>query len=260
MAFYNENHIAHFDGEKQKIQQLYEDLLLSYGSLALSNKFARELVTQGFLRRVSVLRRCVDNVFRIIPPDYVGLPSKDELRDCEINLHAFYLSVFGCFENLALVWVHERSIRRKNGNPLAPMQIGFGEKYAEVRASLSPDFLQYLTSKTMTEWFAYLENYRHALAHRIPLYIPPDAIPPEKVERWNELERASGEAVRRLDLDEHDRLQSEQKTLGFFHPSIRHSYEEKSSGILFHPQLLIDFKTVEEFANRMLKEFKQPLP
>jgi hypothetical protein len=259
MAIFSKNQLGHLKNERQQVQKRYEDLVLSYGLLPLTNKFAFEYTRQGVLRRMNVLARCVHNVFEAIPPDREGLPSKEELRDCEINLHAFYVNVFGCFDNLALAWVHERNIRRPNGNALPSMQIGFNEKCQVVRASLSPVFMRFLTSRTMTAWFGYLENFRHALAHRIPLYIPPAGVSASQAERYRQLEDASQEARRRWDFDEYDRLQEEQNALGIFQPIITHSYEEKSDGIFFHFQLLVDFKTVEDFANRMLKEFMRPL-
>lgn len=54
-------------------------------------------------------------------------------------------------------------------------------------------------------------NFRHALAHRIPLYIPPDTIRPGDEAAYKEIETKMVEASIRGDLAEHGRLAEEQK-------------------------------------------------
>jgi hypothetical protein len=48
------------------------------------------------------------------------------------------------------------------------------------------DFRAYLD--TLEAWFAYLADYRHALAHRIPVYILPGNVCPKDVDAYNDLE------------------------------------------------------------------------
>jgi hypothetical protein len=48
----------------------------------------------------------------------------------------------------------------------------------------------------------------------------------------------------------------EQMKLAKFAPWMQHSYEEGSKRIVFHPQMLRDFGTVEEVALKMLDELK----
>jgi hypothetical protein len=49
-------------------------------------------------------------------------------------------------------------------------------------------------------------------------------------------------------------LKVEQDALGTFVPAMRHSFEEESGAVSFHPQLLTDFLTIEGLAQKMLKE------
>src|SRR3546814_11603884 len=58
-----------------------------------------------------------------------------------------------------------------SGQPLNRNDIGLRPKSKKVRASLPQELQDYLSGHD--EWFRYLENYRDALAHRVPLYIPP---------------------------------------------------------------------------------------
>ena len=73
-----------------------------------------------------------------------------------------------------------------------------------VRSSLSTEFQQYL--KGADDWFDYLGNFRHALAHRIPLYIPPYTISPDKEAAYQRLEAAMWQALKENDFAEHERF------------------------------------------------------
>src|SRR5205085_2909290 len=88
----------------------------------------------------------------------------------------------------------------RNGKHLSPMAIGLLPKYVLVRASLPQHFREYLAS--FDEWFGYLENYRHALAHRVPLYIPPRSLNPTAQANFAQLEN---EMVHAMVEGRHDR-------------------------------------------------------
>ena len=62
----------------------------------------------------------------------------------------------------------EQNITKSDGAPLPPEWVGLRAKNTDVRDSLGQEFRQFLEG--MSDWFKYLEDYRHALAHRIPLY------------------------------------------------------------------------------------------
>jgi len=62
------------------------------------------------------------------------------------------------------------------------------------------------------------------------------------------------EAVNQQDFVEHDRLSAEQKALVEFRPYMTHSFEEKADIVVFHPQLIADFNTIEELGREMLEE------
>ncbi len=79
-------------------------------------------------------------------------------------------------------------------------------------------------------------------------------IPDDKMADYEELEDRMKEATKQNDFEEHDRLDQEQKSLVTFIPQMTHSFEESAKLVVFHPQMLADFNTVEELGRKMLEE------
>ena len=148
----------------------------------------------------------------------------------------------------------EKGVTKPDGTPLAIGTIGLGPKSERVRKTFSAEFQEYLKSRN--DWFEFIGGFRHALAHRISLYIPPYVISPEQEAKYREYETSMVSAMRRNDFREYDRLSIEQMKLAKFRPWMQHSYEEKVAPIVFHPQLIADFKTIDEFGWKMLGELK----
>ena len=124
------------------------------------------------------------NVYKIIPPKTVRVPSRDKLFDAQINIQACIANVYGCIDNLAWVWVYEKDLDKK----IQRNRVGLRNSNAQVRASLRPAFRTYLEARD--DWMEYLVDFRDALAHRIPLYIPPGVIP--RSPGWLSLSGRSG--------------------------------------------------------------------
>jgi hypothetical protein len=97
-----------------------------------------------------------------------------------------------------------------------------------------------------------MEDYRHALAHRIPLYIPPFVVHPRRLELYNDFENLKNEALRLKDFSRYDKLDSQQEKLGNFNPAMMHSYVEGARPVVFHFQVLADWNTVAEIAEMFL--------
>lgn len=212
---------------------------------------AREFARHGLARRLCVLVRCILNVFGVIPPEFDGLPTTDELQDAEIQLQAFLINVFGCLDNLAWIWVKERDVKNpKNGKALGTGAVGLRPKNEVVMDSLDADLRAYLES--MEDWFQYLENYRHALAHQIPLYIPPFGPRPGCEDRYLELETEITERTLRGDLAELDSLRRERSEQTVFRPYIMGSFTDGTQPMPFHWQIICDFKTIEAISAKML--------
>jgi hypothetical protein len=230
----------------------YERLMDEYLSLRLTNEAAYEYVRHGFVRRLGTLKRCIENVYSIYPLERSDKPTRDECLDLGIHLQSFIFNVFGSIDNLAWIWVKEKQVHDNRGRPLRDRHVGLRSTCADVRNTFSTEFQQYLISRD--GWFGYLDNYRHALAHRIPLYVAPYTLNPFKLDEHNELERRKHEARKQRDFDLSLRLDAEQEALGTFTPWMMHSFSEGATPMAFHPQMLADWNTLVEMANKVLQE------
>ena len=92
------------------IKHRADHLVLSYSGHRFKNQEAREFAQHGFLRRIGTLRRCIENIFKIIRPNARKIPDRATLYDAQINVQSFIANVYGSVDNLAWVWVHERGL------------------------------------------------------------------------------------------------------------------------------------------------------
>lgn len=195
-------------------------------------------------------------MFRVLPPerDREDVATRDDVVDATIAIHAFVTNVVGCIDNLAWVWVCEKPVRAKDGNELEPRAVGLWKNHNQVRDSLSSGFREYLEIRE--EWFEHIRDFRDTLSHRIPLYIPPYGVRTERQKEHERLEHEANDALKRLDFEGYDRALAEQQKLGDFLPYFTHSFHERASQVFFHPQLLSDYATIEEFGGKMLAELE----
>ncbi len=208
------------------------------------------------------MKRCIENIYTICPPEKSDKLFKDDDRlDLSINLQSFMFNVFGCLDNLAWIWVNEKQLKNKRDHLLKGSAVGLmeNEKNRTVRESLSQGFQNYLNG--MTQWYdEYLKEYRHALAHRIPLYIPPVCLNPEEFKQYESLEKKKFEARRQSKFQLLSQLDKEQDRLGKFVPLMKHSYGENSRPVVFHAQILADWNTIVDIAEKFLDEFSSTKP
>src|SRR5271154_4124473 len=191
--FYSQQQVEQLTNELATIAQKYQGLLFSIHDRQYQTARSREFAMHGFMRRLGTLRRCIERVFHILPPGSDDIPSVAAREDATVAIQAFVFNVFGCLDNLASIWVEEKAVRKADGTRLSQGSIGFGVKYTRVRQSFSDQFRAYLASRE--DWFSYLDDFRHALAHRIPLYIPPHAVSPDNQAAYQALEQQIAAAV-----------------------------------------------------------------
>jgi hypothetical protein len=224
----------------------YVVLAEAYISFQFKSDRAREYATHGYLRRLGMMKHCTTRVFQLLPPELDDPPDDDVLLDATAYIQAFVMNVFGALDNLAWIWVSERALK------VVKTGIGLGPKSKVVRTSFSPEMQGYLSG--LEPWFEHIVDFRDALAHRIPLFIPPHRIPPENEAAYMALE-ARKWATR--DLDEYGRLKIEQLKLVVFQPVMKHTLHDDKPPVVFHFQLLQDFATVEEIGEKVLLELKR---
>lgn len=163
---------------------------------------------------------------------------------------------------MAWIWAKEKQLKDKKGRPLSGLNVGLmsPEKNKTIRKSFSQDFQDYLDDLRKVsvgdndKWYDVLKDFRHALAHRIPLYVPPYGVTPANTEKFNSLEFQMHDALNKGDSKKWHQLNQEQEKLGFFLPVMRHSLTESSKGIVFHAQVIADWNTIVEISEKFLKE------
>lgn len=254
--FFDTSKLDQLNEEYSKIREKYELLLLKYIKLDLKNKTASEYCMHGFLRRLETLKKCIENVYAICPPEKIDKLFKDDLLDLTINLQSFIFNVFGCLDNLAWIWVNEKQLKNEKGILLSGSAVGFmsKKKNKTIIESFSQKFQNYLNE--MSQWYKeYLKEYRHALAHRIPLYIPPFSLNQEEFKQYEKLEKQKLMARSQNNFQLLSHIIEEQDRLGKFVPLMKHSFEENSHLVVFHAQILADWNTIVDIAEKFLDEF-----
>ena len=218
------------------------------------NEKAQEYARHGFGRRIKIVSRCIERIFDLIPPTQDIPPEEENRTDTVIHVHTLMTNLYGCIDNLAWVWCYEKNIVDRRGNPIRRNDVGLRVSNREVRNSFSDEFQTYLA--TMDRWFEYLVNFRDALSHRIPMYIPPFSIDPRHEEKYNDLESQKLPAILEGNFKRLDALEQQLMQLAHFRPVLVHSFSEDGRQVPFHSQTIADFLTVEEIAKKMLEEFE----
>ena len=74
------------------------------------------------------------------------------------------------------------------------------------------------------------------------------------VDSYNAITMKMTDALNQLNPFEYDRLSLEQNKLLIFQPMIAHSTVETRAPYVFHPQMIMDFLTVEALGEKILHE------
>lgn len=231
-----------------------EDLSLKLLTTHLQKERAREFLVHGLSRRINMLRHCLDSAFQAVPPAQLE-PSRKDMMDAAAFIQTFIVNVYGSLDNLAHIWCHEVDVRDAKGAFINPKFVGLGPRNELVRQSLPDKVQSYLTK--CNGWFEYLENYRHALAHRIPLYIPPCRLDRTAQREYEELDKQRVAASQERNWNLANELLDKMDKVGVFEPYIMHSFGERAKPVVFHSQLISDFATVVEVGERILMAIEQ---
>ena len=248
---YSEEQLEKMYTDYEELRSRKTALMEGYILRQYRDGHAQEYARHGFCRRIQIMAHCIEGVFEKLPPNRDDVPSDDAVRDATVYLQAFVFNAFGSMDNLAHIWVSEKDVKRGNGKALSRMEIGLGKKYRWVMESLPAEFGKHLADTEA--WLEYLADFRHALSHRIPLYIPPSLVTDDKVEEYRRMDAEIHDAIRRREFAEVEELEEAQHKLISFLPVTTHSFEEQANFVYFHCQMLTDFNMVEEVAARMLR-------
>ncbi len=219
----------------------------------LHNLRAKEYFQHGVLRRLFLINKCIENMFRIFPANREEKLSEEEHYDVEINLHCFLINIFGIIENIALSMAFENGIfakaasEKSNNIKISLLEISlFKDKF---RSMVSPKLKAYLDNSKISDWYKqYAKNYRDALAHRIP----PCGLNKEERAEFISLQKK----IATLNPDEYSMTINKMHELGKAIPFYVHSFSEEAKKIYLHPQIIADFRTVEELLYVIINNFK----
>lgn len=244
--FWTEDQITQLEQETYQFKAHYTDLMMEIwkASEILKRGQAKEFLWHGIARRLGIIQRCLENIFRIFPIRQEKALKKDALWDVTINLHTFLINIFGVFDNMAWTIVHEKNIKIKRN------KVGLFKK--EMKNSYDLEFREYLDSDRISNWYKkYFINYRHAISHQIPLYIPPKHIHEEQNDQERTILKKMFEASVNKCFEEHDILKRELDEIGepcflFIHALSENKY------VVLHPQVIADFKTLKEILEKYL--------
>ncbi|MBN8966468.1 MAG: hypothetical protein J0H89_14100, partial [Rhizobiales bacterium] len=159
--YFSEKSIEDMRERFHSLPQRLDKLVAMYSNRQYRNDEARQFAIYGFIRRAQILRHTIEEVFDKLPPDCGSMPEIESRTAALVNLHAFTMSAFGAIDNLAWIWVKEKSIRYPDGTTIRMHHIGLGPKNTYIRGTFSAEFQQHLRS--LKKWFKNLEGRRHPL-------------------------------------------------------------------------------------------------
>lgn len=215
---------------------------------------ARKFLAHGVGRRLSILKRSCEAIFEIFPPERDSVLNRGEVTEVQIYLHAFVMNLFGVFDSWAWAFVHFHDLAETIGRPT-----NVGMFRDETRRHLPPRLREYLEDPEISSWHRdYLKSYRDALAHRIPLYVPPASYSQADQLRHRQLENEKARLFGEQRWDELDAVWDEQDQIGDPCAVFLHEVEpgRRSQPVYFHPQILSDGITVVDFGNTFYGEWR----
>lgn len=252
-SFFSAEDVAKLNEAKDDAHKKFDELRNRLAARAYKTPRGREYAFTGLIRRLDTMIRAIDYVFEILPPEKEDIPSTDETVPATMLIQSFVINVQGCLDNLAWIWVFETGLKGSDGKDLDRRAVGLGDSsYWIVRKSFSMPFQKYL--KQRTKWFQHVSEFRDFLSHRIPLYVVPFILSGPNSKEYHRLEREAFEAGLKGDYQAYDDMKAEQQKLGAYRPWMTHSSAEKAPAAVFHQQLLQDFLTINECANKIMEE------
>ena len=209
---------------------------------------AAEYLRFGVGRRLSAMKHCLNTVFDLFPPQEVKPLRAEQLNIVQISLQAFVINLSGIFDNFAWAFVlrHGLQLKELANKKGGPDRKKIGMFNPATKAFLPAELVAWTNDAKIKTWQAdYLKSYRDALAHRIPLYIPPSRLTEAEAKRYGEMQTREIELIEGHRFDELEGLRAERDALGMSYPI----YLETPKGrkIMLHPQMLCDGLTVLEF-------------
>ncbi|MBU2524917.1 hypothetical protein KKG71_07025 [Patescibacteria group bacterium] len=251
MSYFKNEDVQKINSDLLTLKERYLNLVTKIFRLSenLKEEKAKEYLFHGVARRLDVIERCVENIYSIFPLERETLLNREELKDVDINLHAFFINIFGLLDNLAWVLIHEKRLKINKKS--------VGLYIDKAQACFEKEFRDYLNLDRMKKWHnEYLKNYRDALSHRIPLYVPPKTLTSEQKNHTDFIDKQLNDSIKLRDYNAMNKLHNQDDEIGSPCPFFIHSIsEEESRYVVLHAQVITDFKTVEEIIDNFCDSF-----
>lgn len=207
------------------------------------DSLAARYLAQGVMRRLKTLYRALWQVYQTFPPERVELLAEEERLDVAIALQASTVNVFGVLDNIAWVVVHDAGGLAETVK--SPHAVGLFRK--ELVAYMSPPLRSFVDRPDIGRWYAeHLKEFRDAIAHRLPVYLPPYEVAAADMPAYEYLQREAQEALISGDAA---REQAAVKAIDELkRVSYRYGQEARPDGSVLapfvHAQLVADIATV----------------
>jgi hypothetical protein len=259
-GYFSKEDLDRLRNRRSDVEARFSKLQDAILARTFSSSHAQEYARQGFARRLDEMSRAINFIFELSPPEKEDAPDKDERIAATMLLQSFFINVQGCLDNLAWIWVYETGLQDPEGGELRRGYVGLGRDYRYLMKSFSGGFQTYI--RGLKKWMKHITEFRDTVAHRIPLYIPPYIIEDKDLPEYTRLGQEAIAAASRGDMQAYDTLRAQQDALGKYRPWMNHSPTEGSPVSVFHPQILQDFITIDEIAQKLFTEIDnfKPMP
>jgi hypothetical protein len=213
----------------------------------LNSEEAKRQLRNGVGRRLHVMKKSVEQIFTLFPPAQQAPLQREVLTEVQIHLHAFVINLSGIFDNWAWAFLFRHGLNKE----IDRRNVSLFKR--ETQRFLPTVLRDYLSSQLIAKWYrTYVKSYRDALAHGIPLYIPPAQWTRDDAKRYEELEKQKVECIKQGEWDRLDAVWAEQDSVGHSCPQFLYEFcgEQNSGPVYLHPQVLCDGMTVTEFGHK----------
>ena len=242
---------------QKQIEELHESLGQVIGDLhsirerlildihpVLNTDEEKTYLLHGVGRRMATIARCAQRIFELFDPGITKPLPLDVNEEIKIHLQAHTINVIGLLDN----WAHIFVVR--SGKRIRRLDVGLFKK--ETQAILPCALAAYLDRDHIKTWYdTYAKDYRHALAHRIPLYVPPAEFTPSDQKAYEDADKELWTAIRRGDFKRVEELEETKASIGRPSFVVIHDFVE-ARPFLLHPQLISDAMTVVELSQNCM--------
>lgn len=208
---------------------------------------SQEMLAFGFSRRLGILKFCLEEFVKICPLEQNLIIDKNNAAQfLTVLFQAHIFNVYGALDNLAAFYSKTLKLELDK-HDISIFKITKEKKNKPILFDFIPEDIQNYIIKIKKDWFDnYLKEYRDALSHRIPIYVPRSLKKEDKEkadllekEKWDTLKKLASDPDNKRLSSDFDKLRSEQDKLLHIEPS---PYRE---------QMIVDILTVTDLSNKI---------